>query len=205
MATAVLDVDGNLVVTGNATTPNNIVVNSTNPAAVTAQANGQLLGTFNVTGHRIIIHGGSRSDVIQCPGYLPCEIHCGGGNDRVYGPVAGSVLRAESGDVLLVSGSGADVLIGGNGRSTLVGGNGSDILVAGTLSGLGYAQLRATADAFAADPDTDLSALQAAFIPHASASRSQLSGGMPAPNAYFVRTDDLLTDYDATKDKLWTA
>jgi hypothetical protein len=77
--------------------------------------------------------------------------------------------------------------------------------LSGTLSGLGYDQLRATADAFAADPDTNLSALQAAFIPHASASRSQLSGGTPAPNAYFVRTDDLLTDYDATKDKLWTA
>jgi Ca2+-binding RTX toxin-like protein len=128
----------NLIVIGT-NGPDNLTVNTSNPANVLVSNNGRVLlnpagGPFNMKGNggRVIIFSLGGNDFIQTPGAISEEVHCGNGNDTVYGGNGNDVFFGGGND-FLHAGNGDAVLIGGAGKSYLVGGSGNDLLIAGQL------------------------------------------------------------------------
>ena len=219
-AYAVIDAaSGNLLVIGTSGA-DNIVVNTTNPLNVTVEINGVYIpnpdplsgGIFmlpNATTNRVIVFTLNGTDYVSTPGYRMAEVHCGTGNDRVYGSYVNDVLIGGGGSNLFVGNGGNDVIEMGLNRNTVQAtGTGNSLMIAGQVTGTFqvYDQLRYYGDLWAANPSSaNLSPLVAAVTkPNVAADQDVLSGGTGA-DAYFLRSIDLVANYSAAKgDKKFT-
>jgi Ca2+-binding RTX toxin-like protein len=127
-------IGGNLVV-GGSNSNDNIVVNGTNPAAVSVIRNGVTYSPFNLSGGgHVIIHGCDGNDIITVNGAVSAELYGDDGNDILYGGSGNDVIWGGNGDDVISLGGGDDVGIGGLGRDQLNGGNGNDVEVGGDVN-----------------------------------------------------------------------
>ena len=137
--TALMDAEGNLVVTAGDRYRDSVTINAYRPENVSVHLNGRLLrnpsgGSFDLSeGGRIIVHGLEGTNIIRILGNIPAEVFGGSGNDYIYGGFGSDILHGFGGNDYIRGGFGNDMLIGGSGRDYLYGGFGNDISIGGSF------------------------------------------------------------------------
>lgn len=134
---AAIAIDGNLVVRGTAAN-DTIVVDATDPGAVTVTINGVeqpppfgIPFALNPATGRLIVDAEAGDDIIRILGSVFSELHGGEGRDYLYGGSGRDIMWGGAGDDYISAGDGDDFLIGGFGSDLMNGGNGADVLAGG--------------------------------------------------------------------------
>ncbi len=135
---AVLDANGNVIVTGTGDA-DGFIIRVSGGALIVSEGTTQLgsfpIGAGGVTGS-VVVNGGAGDDVIGvAPNVnVPIEAYGGAGNDLISGGGAADILVGGEGNDVLVGGGGRDLLIGGRGADIIIGNTEDDILIAGYTS-----------------------------------------------------------------------
>ncbi|MEZ6139205.1 MAG: CARDB domain-containing protein [Zavarzinella sp.] len=125
-------VDGNLIVTGTSG-DDDIIINRLRRDLVKVKINGEVVGTFFVSG-KIQANGLDGDDLIRLEENVLQEAILLGGNgdDKLVGGKGFNYLDGGAGDDVLHGNAGDDILIGGTGDDKLHGDQGNDILIGGS-------------------------------------------------------------------------
>jgi uncharacterized protein (TIGR03118 family) len=185
--TAVLNANGDLIITGSRDNDKIQVKLSKQDQQVVVTAGGKTIQTFDLAAVGTIQFDGlAGNDRIQVSNHITVAtvLIGGAGNDMLIGGAGDNVLVGGTGNDQLFGQGGADVLIGGDGRDLLQGRAGDDLLIGGSTT-------------FDADPGSLLQILGEWTSTDPYATRVDKlrngTGGPPKLDPTTV-TDDLLKD-----------
>jgi uncharacterized protein (TIGR03118 family) len=134
---AVLDAEGNLVITGSRNDDHVLARLRPTTQEIIVQAGGRQIGTFDVADVETIQFDGlAGDDQFKVVGRIsiPTIVDGGAGDDLLGGSRGSNILLGGAGADLLFGSLGGDLLIGGEGRDGLVGFGGSDLLIGGSTA-----------------------------------------------------------------------
>jgi uncharacterized protein (TIGR03118 family) len=134
---AVLDADGNLMITGSRNDDHVLVRLQPKLQEIIVMAGGQQIGTFDVADVETIQFDGlAGDDRFHVVGRIsiPTIVDGGAGDDALSGGRGSDILLGGLGDDMLLGMAGRDVLIGGDEADMLLGGTGDDLLIGGSTA-----------------------------------------------------------------------